>query len=143
MPPQRQVFGASLLDLEIDSPGVAEVLAADVSIRLLSVGLDPLESRLVYTEPEEASEALAEALDAPVELLNAASREGVSTAVNRARTGSGALAAFSCTGTYPFSCRDDACFTLAKSLAYGTKTVYHWRATKGDCTACGRCAKTG
>ena len=87
MPPQRQVFGASLLDLDIDSPGVAEVLAADVSVRLLSVGLDPLESRLVYMEPEEASEALAEALDAPVELLNAASREGVSTAVNRARTG--------------------------------------------------------
>ena len=87
MPPQRQVFGASLLDLDIDSPGVAEVLAADVSVRLLSVGLDPAESRLVYLEPENAREALAEALDAPVELLNAASQEGVSTAVNRARTG--------------------------------------------------------
>ncbi|MCY4674949.1 MAG: BatA domain-containing protein [Bacteroidetes bacterium] len=87
MPPQRQVFGASLLDLDMDSPGVAEVLAADASVRLLSVGLDPRESRLVYMEPEEARKALAEALGAPVELLNVTSGEGVSAAVNRARTG--------------------------------------------------------
>ena len=38
-------------------------------------------------EPEEARKALAEALGAPVELLNVTSGEGVSAAVNRARIG--------------------------------------------------------
>ncbi len=85
MPTQRQVFGASLIEFEADSPGIAQVRVENHPVRLVSVGLDPRESRLSYAVPEEAGDLLEEALDAPVDVLEVDSQD--EAAMRQARAG--------------------------------------------------------
>ena len=85
MPTQRQVFGASLIEFEADSPGIAQVRVESHPVRLVSVGLDPRESRLSYAAPEDAGDLLEEALDAPVDVLEVDSQDDV--AMRQARAG--------------------------------------------------------
>lgn len=85
MPTERQVFGASLIEFEADSPGITRVQVEDSPVRLVSVGLDPRESRLSYAEPEEASDLLEEALGIPVDVLEIDSQDD--DAMRQARAG--------------------------------------------------------
>ncbi|MCY4159069.1 MAG: BatA domain-containing protein [Bacteroidetes bacterium] len=87
IPSHRQVFGASLIEFESNSPGIARILADNLSVRLVSVGLDPDESSLSYAEPVEARDRLAEDLEAPVTILQANSGEEIPSAIREARTG--------------------------------------------------------
>ncbi len=85
MPTQRQVFGASLITFEADSPGITQVWAGNRPVRLVSVGLDPRESRLSYVDPEAAGDLLEEALEVPVAVLEVDSEN--ETAMRQARGG--------------------------------------------------------
>ncbi len=85
MPTQRQVFGASLITFEADSPGITQVWAGNRPVRLVSVGLDPRESRLSYVDPEAAVDLLEGALGVPVAVLEVDS--GNETAMRQARGG--------------------------------------------------------
>lgn len=87
MPTERQVFGASLIEFEADSPGITQFRVEDSPspVRLVSVGLDPRESRLSYAEPEEAGDLLEEALGTPVDVLEIDSQDD--GAMRQARIG--------------------------------------------------------
>ncbi len=85
IPAERQVFGASLVEFEADSPGIMQARVENQTVRLVSVDLDPKESRLSYAEPEEAATLLEEVLDAPVDLLDVDSQDD--TSMRQARMG--------------------------------------------------------
>ncbi len=87
IPDQRQVFGASLIELESELPGIVKVLADQEPKRFVSIGLDPKESWLTYAEPEEASELLSEGLGITVEGMELDAQGEVSAVMSQARTG--------------------------------------------------------
>ena len=86
MPTERQVFGASLIEFEADSPGITQVRVESQPVRLVSVGLDPRESRLSYIVSGGGwRDLLEEALDAPVDVLEVDSQDD--GAMRQARVG--------------------------------------------------------
>ena len=87
MPAQRQVFGANLIEVESESPGIVEIFVGDVPVRLVSIGLDPKESRLMYATPDEARTVLTDVLGTPVEILEVQSQEELPTVMTQARLG--------------------------------------------------------
>jgi hypothetical protein len=91
VPEQRTVFGATLLEAgaALRTPGVYDVLAGDALVRRVAVNLDPRESDLARTDPEEAAAALSEALGAEVRLLDAAGADApaVAEALREQRSG--------------------------------------------------------
>lgn len=84
---QEQVFGATLMDVQIDSQGIADVMAADSLVRRVSINLDERESRLVFAAPDSAAAALARVLSAPVEVPDSANLQSVADSITQARTG--------------------------------------------------------
>ncbi len=87
VPEQQQVFGATLLDVKVSTPGIADVLATDSLVRRVSVNLDERESRLTYAAPEDAAGALEEVLGIPVEVAGDAGLSSVSETIMQARSG--------------------------------------------------------
>ena len=88
IPASRQIFGASLIEFESDFPGVARVLVDSVPARLVTVDLDPDESRLSYLDrKEEAADRLAEDLGTPVEVMEVNSHREIPAMMRQARTG--------------------------------------------------------
>ena len=85
VPQQRQLFGSTLLDVQIDEPGIADITVEGQLRRRISVSTDPRESRLTYASPEEASDLLSEALSTPVDMI----QTDAPAAVLQARRGRG------------------------------------------------------
>ncbi len=87
IPDQRQIFGATLIEFESNTPGIVKILVDQVPERMVSIGLDPNESRLSYAEPDESGEVLSEALGKTVEVLEVDSPNEIPLAMRQARTG--------------------------------------------------------
>lgn len=87
VPNQRQLFGSTIMDVQVDEPGVAEIVADGQLLRRLSISLDARESRLVYTPPHEAASVLTAALSAPVDMLDNVLLDTVPEAFMQARRG--------------------------------------------------------
>ena len=87
LPPSRQVFGAHVVDVKSDLPGIAKILVNNDVVRLVSIGLDPRESRLSFLEPQQAQEILSETMDTSVDLLEPDSVQDISGAMQVARMG--------------------------------------------------------
>ena len=87
MAAQRQVFDASVIEFQADSPGISQVLVKQNTAHLISIGLDPRESHLSYATPDEAGNRLSAALETTVDRVSADSRQELPTAVAQARTG--------------------------------------------------------
>ncbi len=87
IPPTRQVFGAHLVDVKSDLPGIAKILSDRDFIRFVSIGLDPKESRLSFLEPQQAQEILSETMDTSVDLLEPDSVQDMAGAMQVARMG--------------------------------------------------------
>lgn len=68
VPQQRQLFGSTFLEVQIDEPGIADITADGQVLRRMSVSIDPRESRLVYAQPEEAADVLSRTLNAQVDV---------------------------------------------------------------------------
>jgi len=87
IPKQRQVFGARMIDLEIETTGIGKVFVDNKAMHYVSVGLDPTESRLAFMSPTEASQTLAQTLGTRVDLLEIESQHEIGDAMRVARVG--------------------------------------------------------
>ena len=87
VPEQRQAFGATLLDLQVDEPGIAAISAGGEILRRLSVSLDARESLLSYATPEQAAEALSSTLGVQVNVLDDENLEAAPGTIADARRG--------------------------------------------------------
>jgi len=84
IPQQRQVFGAKVIEVKSESPGIAKVFAGNQMMHYVSIGLDPAESQLSYLDPTEASKTLTEVLGTQVDLQ---SQYEIGDAMRLARVG--------------------------------------------------------
>ena len=87
VPEQRQVFGATLLDIQINEPGITDVMVDDHVVRRLSVSMNPRESRLIYVSLAKAAEELSRALDTTVEVMEDVRLDAAPEALAHARHG--------------------------------------------------------
>jgi len=87
IPTSRQVFGAHLIEVTSDLPGIAKILVDRDSIRFVSIGLDPKESDLSFLEPQQAREILSETMDTSIDLLEPDIAQDISGAMHVARMG--------------------------------------------------------
>jgi hypothetical protein len=90
-PEQRSLFGAVLLqtDATLSTPGIYEVQAGNTLVRRVAFNLDNRESDLAVYAPDEAADALGEALGASVRVLDTTggNAEDVVSAIQAERTG--------------------------------------------------------
>lgn len=89
VPDQRQLFGTTILDVQVDEPGVADIVADGQLLRRLSISLDARESRLTYTPLNEAAGILTAALGVPVDMPDDVFLDTMPETVMQARLGVG------------------------------------------------------